>query len=75
MNYANLEEAFAFYNNPTPDEILEEPEMSQAIVESVATPVVVPQSLSQCSCCGDKSKFDINQAIIFLLLIIIFFKK
>lgn len=73
MNYANLEEAFAFYNNPEP-EIIEEPVMSQEIVESVVAPAVIPQSTT-CSCCGDKSQFDINHAIIFLLLIIIFFKK
>lgn len=74
MNYANLEEAFAFYNNPMP-EILEETEMPQEIVKSVVAPVVVPENLRMCSCCSEKSQFDMNHAFIFLLLIIIFFKK
>ena len=73
MNYANLEEAFAFYNEgalPEEEEIL-------PIVETIPQGVLPSPEISQggLCCCGDKSSFDINHAIIILLLVIIFFKK
>ena len=73
MNYANLEEAFAFYNEGALPEEEETPPIVETIPQGVLPSPVIQQNA--CGCCGDKSSFDINHAIIILLLIIIFFKK
>jgi hypothetical protein len=82
MNYANLEEAFAFYNSSNLDEELEIvpsvlssqeiPSISKEVMETTTGTGTVA---AVCNCCSDKSPYDISNLIIILLLVIIFFKK
>jgi hypothetical protein len=81
MNYANLEEAFAFYNSSNsevPDEMVPvvlNQENPQEISSISKEPIGIVGPASVCNCCSDKSPYDISNLIIILLLIIIFFKK
>jgi hypothetical protein len=81
MNYANLEEAFAFYNSSNFDEELEtipvvlNEENPQEITSISKETTGIARPASVCNCCSDKSPYDISNMIIILLLIIIFFKK
>jgi hypothetical protein len=77
MNYANLEEAFAFYNSSNLDEELEivPPVLSSPEIPSISKEDMETTGVVACNCCSDKSPYDVSNLIIILLLIIIFFKK
>jgi hypothetical protein len=81
MNYANLEEAFAFYNSSNsevPDEIVPSvlnEEIPQEIPSISKETTGIAGPVGVCNCCSDKSPYDVSNLIIILLLVIIFFKK